>query len=203
MNNIEENDSNRLKEHIQKCPHLPSNSFVSKMVLRRLDEKLSKSKKDKKKPIIKPKRTSLDSILTYIRIVIVDVPLTLLFILAITTFLVDKYYVHYITPMIEAANWADNDRLEHEFTYYERPCDVSDITATSISDVVLSQDEHDVDYAVETFMVHGMGMFQNILDEKLSHDLRTYIRKRNFELTDGEIIPLDTPAGRHSFGIGE
>ncbi len=200
MNKIEENDRNRLKEHIQTCPHLPSNSFVSKMVLRRLDET---PQKDKKKSIKKQQRTLLESILTYIRIVIVDIPLTLLFILAVTTFLVDKYYVHYITPMIEAANWADNDRLEHEFTYYERPCDVSDITATSVSDVVLNQNEHDVNYAVETLMLHGMGMFQNILDEKVSLDLRTYIRKRNFELTDDEIIPLDTPAGRHSFGIGE
>ena len=145
-----------------------------------------------------------DSLFKIIRIIVVDLPLTLLFVSLITTHLIHKYYTNYVTPMIEKANWADNDRLFSEFTYYDRPCDVEDVTASSIEEVIIRDDNgiDTSDDAVENFMVHGMSLFTNILDKDVSTRLRTYIRKRNYELSADEVIPLDTPDKRHSFGIG-
>lgn len=214
MKASERRDIRKLKQHIESCPSIAPDSFVSRIVLHRLDQKLEQhgygvnkmSKKNAKKTRTakeKRKRTGLDSFLTSLRIFFFDLPLTLLFLSIVTTHLMHAYYTNYISPMIDAANWADNDRLLSEFTYYERPCDVNDISAQGIEDVTLDENVHGVDDAVENFMVHGMSMFPNILDEKVSHDLRTYIMRRNHELTDDEIIPLDTPAGRHSFGIGK
>ena len=145
-----------------------------------------------------------DSLFKTIRIILIDLPLTLLFISLITTHLIHKYYTNYVTPMIENANWADNDRLFSEFTYYDRPCDVEDVTASSIKEVIIRDDNgiDTSDDAVENFMIHGMSLFTNILDKDVSKRLRTYIRKRNYELSADEVIPLDTPDKRHSFGIG-
>lgn len=204
MNATDRKEIYKLMKHIESCPSLPSDSFVSRTVLHRLQQKLNQNENRIAQPqSCKKRRTTLDRILVFIRTLIVDIPLTLLFISAITSHLAYKYYTNYITPMIEAANWADNDRLQSEFTYYVRQCDVSDITTDNIKSVTLDESKDDVDDAVETFMVHGMGLFKNILDEKVSDDLRTYIRKRNSELKDNEIIPLDTPELRSSFGIGE
>ena len=105
--------------------------------------------------------------------------------------------------MIDAANWADNDRLLSEYTYYERQCDTTDISASNIQSLTLDESLHDANDATEMFMVHGMGMFSNVIDKNVSDDLRNYIRKRNHELTEDEVIPLDTPEKRHSFGIGK
>ena len=203
MKESERRDIYTLKQHIESCPTVPLDSFASHIVLHRLEQKLQQENQIKTQHGKKPKRSKLDTVLSTLRLFMIDIPLTLLFLSAVTSHLVYKYYVNYITPMIEAANWIDNDRLDHEFTYYNRQCDLSDITAKSIDDVVLDESIHNVDDAVDNFMVHGMSLFRNILDEKVSNELRTYIRRRNHELTNDEIIPLDTPAGRHSFGIGE
>jgi hypothetical protein len=203
----------RLRHHIESCPSVPVDSFVSKLVLTRLEQKLinpngvtycpnNSSKGKKKKHKERKPKSIIYSILTTLRMIMIDLPMTLLFISLVTTHLLHKYYIHYISPMIDAANWVDNDRLNSEFTYYERPCDVSDISTSSIDTVIVEDGIDDADDAVENFMVHGMSLFKNILDEHVSLDLRSHILKRNGELTEAEYIPLDTPKGRHSFGIG-
>lgn len=154
----------------------------------------------------KPRPGPFDTFFKMIRVTLLDLPTTLLFLSIITTHLMHKYYIHYITPMINNANWADedNNRLLSEFTYYVRPCDESDVTASNIESLVLPNDGSvKSDDAVEKMMIHGMGLFQDILDEDVSGRLRTYIRKRNLELTNDEVIPLDTPEKRYSFGISK
>ncbi len=245
MNATEQKDLQKLKRHIETCPSIPPDSLVSRIVLKRLDEKLNpteheqsydtngyatsssryvsppsqdqtyapsrqytfinQNRRKKATKIIKPKipHGPFDNFFKTIRIMVIDLPLTLLFISIVATHLIHKYYINYVTPMIEAANWADNDRLESEFTYYDRHCDASDITASSIDEVTVHDGVDSSDDAVENFMVHGMSLFTDILDQDVSTRLRTYIRKRNIQLTADEVIPLDTPEKRYSFGISE
>jgi len=213
MNKAEREEFQKLRQHIANCQTVPRESFVSRVVLHRLNEKMLqleqapssggsrgiwKGRKNKQK---KPKRSAIESFFAFVRTLIIDLPFTLLLLSTVITHLAHEYYVHYVSPMIDAARWVNNDRLKNEYTYYDRPCDVSDITAKSIEEVILEDGINDADEAVDKFMVHGMGLFTNILDDQVSDDLRNYIRRRNYELSDEEIIPLDTPDGRHSFGI--
>ena len=142
-------------------------------------------------------------ILSTIRVIFLDIPMTLLFLFLTLSILIQQYYNHYVSPTIDAANWIHNDyeRLQHEFTYYSRECDSSDITATSVQTVKLDPLKHKAQDAVDNFMIHGMTLFPSLLDSETATELRTYISRRNEELTDDEVIPLDGPANRLSFGI--
>ena len=42
---------------------------------------------------------------------------------------------------------------------------------------------------MEVLLIHGMGLFTNVMDKNVSDDLRNYIRKWNHELTEDEAIP--------------
>jgi len=128
--------------------------------------------------------------------------MTLIFIFLTISILIQQYYNHYVSPTIDAANWIQNDheRLQHEFTYYSRECDSSDITATSVQTVKLNPLSNAQD-AVDNFMIHGMTLFPSLLDPITATELRTYISRRNGELTNDEVIPLDAPTNRQSFGI--
>jgi len=176
---------------------------------------VSKKKKKKKKKTNNGKTTTnylLRMIKTMLRIFFMDVPMVMVFSLVMLTMVVKFYYNHYISPTIDAAQWIQDDasRLQDEFTYYARECDVSDVTTGSIQDVILQQQqEHDTsgngknnyDEAVQVIMTHGMAVVPSLIDTNTSQELRNYILKRNMELTADEVIPLDTPQNRWSFGI--
>jgi hypothetical protein len=110
------------------------------------------------------------------------------------------YYANYVSPIINAARWIDSDRLFNEYTYYSRSCDGRDVSTRSLSDVILHPGVSATD-AVDSFMMHGMGLLPKILSDATSEELRSHILKRNEELTEEESIPLDGPQGRWSFGI--
>lgn len=135
-----------------------------------------------------------------------DVPMMLLFALLMLTVVVQFYYNHYISPTIDAARWIHDDasRLQDEFTYYARECDVTDVTTDSIRNVILRETSSitdDYKEALQVIMTHGMAIVPSLIGLKTSEELRNYIMKRNLELTADEVIPLDTPQNRWSFGI--
>lgn len=197
-------DLRLLKEHISKNSSANSKeSFASKVMIARIDEELRRSRRSislRKKNIQKPTPSSTTRAL---RVLLIDAPMTALFSLLMISILIQKYYAHYISPTIDAANWADNDaiRLDDEFTYYSRECDVSDVTTDSIKTVVVDENKHTAADIVEHLMEHGISVIPSLVDEQNSHALREYIMKRNTELTSDETIPLDGPVGRWSFGI--
>jgi Phytanoyl-CoA dioxygenase (PhyH). len=142
------------------------------------------------------------------RISLMDLPMAILFSLVMLTLVVQLYYHHYISPTIDAARWIHEDasRLQDEFTYYARECDVADVTTDSIRNVILQQDTSTIsdDYyeeALDIMMTHGMAVVPSLIDLNTCEELRNYIMKRNMELTADEVIPLDTPQNRWSFGI--
>mmetsp|Transcript_8819 Transcript_8819/g.10208 ORF Transcript_8819/g.10208 Transcript_8819/m.10208 type:complete len:967 (-) Transcript_8819:1064-3964(-) len=225
MDRKQRNEYVKLINHIQSCESVTSDCVVSRLVIDRLNRKLNQpngggsttrklsfsvadaskkmTTKTKKKGVENGVWAALSGFLTCVRILLLDLPLTFLFISVITSYLIHQYYTLYVSPMVTAAKWDGVDRLRHEFTYYERKCDASDVSAHEISGLVLDSNnpDHNASKAVETFMTHGMSMMTDILDADVSDELRNYILRRNLELTDEEVIPLDTPEGRWSFGI--
>ena len=104
----------------------------------------------------------------------------------------------YISPMIQSAKW-DVQRLSNEFTYYERQCDASDLTAKSLHEL-MQNDRNET--KANRMMRHGMTIFPSLMKDETMDNLRSFILKRNGELTDQEEIPLDGSHNRWSFGIG-
>jgi len=124
-----------------------------------------------------------------------------LFTIYLTVTGINISFKEYVTPMIETARWTDSSRLKDEYTYYDRRCDISDISTRFMEDLILSETESG-STAVEKMMIHGAILIPSILEEDTASTLRNYILKRNMELTADEKIPLDGPDQRWSFGIG-
>ena len=194
-------DLQLLKEHISKRrPSVHPSSFASQVIIARIDEEIQRISARTSK---KTKKAKSCSTLRTLRILLIDAPMTALFGILMISILVQKYYVNYVSPTIDAANWADDyaARLGHEFTYYSRECDATDVTADSIQSVAIDENKHTPSDIVENLMVHGMSPIPSLVDKETSNTLREYILKRNTELTNDEVIPLDGQVGRWSFGI--
>ena len=150
---------------------------------------------------VRPKRTALQQLSISARFLLLDLPLLLLFILMLGTYSIYYMYDQYYSSIIESARWRDTGRLTHEFTYYERHCDDSDISTSSAQDFTLNK-RSSVEDAVHTIMTHGVIKVPSVLSDDVSSALRSFILKRNQELTSHEHIPLDGPENRWSFAIG-
>jgi hypothetical protein len=143
------------------------------------------------------------TLVTAIRVALLDIPMTLLFSILMVSILIQQYYNYYVLPTIDAADWMSNDaeRLQHEFTYYARECDASDVSTSSVQSVKLDPEIHTAQDAVDNIMVHGLTVFPSLLDQSTAEELRDYVMKRNQELTKDEVIPISAPDNRWSFGI--
>lgn len=185
-------------------------SFVSQMISYRIEQEIQRlhcqneNKKLKWKYCFKRQNKS-----TRIRISICFiVKYVLLFVLAflvLLTNLLSIYYRYYISPTIQAARWdgpnGEIDRLRDEFTYYNRICDEFDVTQDNLDGLIFDENKTSSKHAINTIMTHGMGIFPSLISLETASILRSYILKRNMELTTDEYIPLDAPTNRWSFGI--
>jgi hypothetical protein len=147
------------------------------------------------------RRRTLPWLFSVIRFLLLDLSLLLLFILMLGTIFINHMFLHRYYPMMMSAKWRDSDRLHHEFTYYDRICDDSDVSSSSGFDFTINH-LSTTDEAVRTMMTHGVIKVPSVLSDGISSALRTYILKRNGELVSSERIPLDGPENRWSFAIG-
>ena len=215
-------DLQLLREHIiLSRSRIHTSTFASKVIIARIDDEILRLRLGAQTQIESMKMrgdksysksasassgtsTSTSSRpLKVLRIFLVDAPMTILFSIMMLSILIQNYYMHYVSPTIDAANWANDDaaRLKDEFTYYHRECDVSDVTADSIESIMLDENKDTYKDAVENLMIHGMTLMPSLVDGETAHNLREYILKRNQQLTNDEAIPLDGPENRWSFGI--
>jgi len=189
-----------LRQYLKNCENVPQDNFVSQIVLARLDEEATHMKSSS---VECPKNDHKirSSLLSMLKFLFFDSSLALLFVCFLISCFVQFGYHAWIIPIMEAANWADTNRLQHEFTYYERQCDASDITTRSTKDLLLTSKSSSED-AAHSFMTHGMSFFPKVLTEETAAALRTHILKQNHKLTPDDFIPLDGPENRYSYGIG-
>jgi len=134
-----------------------------------------------------------------LRTLLLDLPVVLT--LATYVSLVWVHYVHdaYLEPLFEVVNW-DGKRAQEEMTYYARPCDETDLSATDGAELFLSPDATP-EQAYQHQLKHGFTVFQNVLNLETSRNLRDYIDGRNRELQREEKLYVIEGEHRFSFGL--
>jgi hypothetical protein len=191
--------SYRIEQEIQRLQSQDYNNTISKKKWSHGIKSPTRNNKKKK------------NVSTHVCVVIQYTVFFVAALLVLLTHLLSNYYRHYIYPTIEAARWdgpnGEIDRLKNEFTYYNRICDEFDVTQSNLDGLIFdgnSSSSFSTDttkYAMDTIMTHGMGIFPSLISLQTASALRSYILKRNMELTTDEYIPLDAPRNRWSFGI--
>lgn len=152
-------------------------------------------------PNVRPSK--LLRIAIILRSIFIDTPLALLFFTLVFTASASHMYRVYYDPLIDAFSWYDrNDRMDSEYTYYNRACHASDISSSSVDDFIIDPDTSTPQEAVDITNKHGMSIFPKILTPSTASKMRDFIMRRNDELTDDDAIPLISQEHRWSFPIG-
>ncbi|CAJ1923193.1 unnamed protein product [Cylindrotheca closterium] len=105
----------------------------------------------------------------------------------------------YFVTLIERARRTDEDLVD-EYTYYERRCNVVDITATKEEANQLIVDSKET--AIPTMMTHGAIMIPQVLSDSMIQELRDFVVWKNHAVsgTDDE-YPVTAGEHRISYGI--
>jgi hypothetical protein len=105
----------------------------------------------------------------------------------------------YFVKIVERARRTDDDLLE-EFTYYDRHCNVVDVTATP-ADADLLYIEPGTD-GVDQMMTHGAVMIPELLKESTVHELRQFVADKNTAVSGTAAeFPVSSGYNRISYGI--
>lgn len=107
----------------------------------------------------------------------------------------------YFVTMVERARRTDDDLLE-EYTYYDRSCNVADVTAgvKDAKDLYIQEDSKN--HGVDQMMTHGAVLFPDLLSPQTVEELREYIVTKNIAVkgTAAE-FPMSQGHQRISYGI--
>lgn len=107
---------------------------------------------------------------------------------------------NYFVTIVQRARRTDED-LTDEYTYYERPCNLVDISATKeeASQLIVGPD---TDEAVDKMMTHGAIMIPKILSDSMLDELRNFVVWKNDDVrgTSAE-YPVTNGENRISYGI--
>lgn len=103
----------------------------------------------------------------------------------------------YLYPQLKLMQWKSDARDFDELTYYHRKCDASDISATSIKDLLISPNMTTKD-ATHHMLTHGASMYPNLLTPETAAELRAFIDKENKRQQGWHVIQNDN---RYSWGI--
>ena len=121
-----------------------------------------------------------------LRLVIVDVPLTALFLLLVTSVLIRHSYHAYVIPYVDAYRRSQPHKFtgfysdfDHDMTYYNRQCDKSDITTRDAADLYIDPDAVTRSEAASTMMRHGAVVVPSVLKPSTATELRTYLESRH------------------------
>ncbi len=129
--------------------------------------------------------------------------LTLIFALWMSTYVIQVVHDDYFLTIIKRAQRTDDDLL-HEYTYYERQCNVADLTATTpqeATDLIITPTSS-TSTAVDKLMRHGALMIPAILKDEIIHKLRRFVVAKNAAVkgTPAE-FPVSQGRNRVSYGI--
>ncbi|KAL3926570.1 MAG: hypothetical protein SGBAC_013423 [Bacillariaceae sp.] len=105
----------------------------------------------------------------------------------------------YFVTLLERAERTNEDLVD-EYTYYERRCNVIDITATKEEARQLIVDSAET--AIPTMMTHGAVMIPQVLSDSMLKELREFVVWKNHAVsgTDDE-YPVTNGENRISYGI--
>lgn len=135
-----------------------------------------------------------------LRFLILEVPLVILFGLAVITSTTSYWYDTYLEPQIDQMTYTDSNRTQ-DLTYYHRECLPDTITAREPSELMI-EENFSANDCMNHMMIHGMSMYKNILDDETSDSLRSWILERNKSLKKTDEINVISNENRWSFYIG-
>jgi hypothetical protein len=137
---------------------------------------------------------------TAMRTLLLESPLMI--VLGLYMFLVWVHHVHdnYLEPQMDAAVW-NEDRAFKEMTYYNRHCDVHDMSTTEGHDLFLSETATPED-AYQHQLRHGFTVFPSVLSDDTATNLWNYVVSKNRNLDESEAIFVLSNKNRYSFGLG-
>ena len=163
-----------------------------------LDKKASGNKKQSASK--KKTTTKMSRLFTFLRTLLLDMPLAILFALLVTVFVFKQIHYTIFLPFMDAAARTDED-LDQEFTYYDRTCSAHDLTTTNAADLILKSTNATATEAVDLFMTHGGIVFPQILPPDTVTKLREHVVQRNMHLSKLEEIVLSQGTNRKSFAF--
>ncbi len=140
------------------------------------------------------------TILTTIRFIVIEFPLVILFALGVSSVLFAHVYDTYWDPQFDLMTYTDENRTA-DLTYYHRQCTPNDISTDSIDDLIIHSD-FTTQEKVEHMLIHGMSVYQNILNDDTATNLRSWILERNKSLNKKDEIDVISNENRWSFYIG-
>ena len=114
---------------------------------------------------------------------------------------VSEIHDEYFVTILQRAKRTDAD-LKQEFTYYDRECNLADISAGIQDSHALILDKNDTATAVDQMMLHGAGMMPELLPLRTVRELRAFVDEKNTAVrgTSAE-YPVTTGHQRISYGI--
>ena len=149
------------------------------------------------------------SIVTFLRLVLLDIPLWVVVTLLVFSYLIQQVYLGPITALIDGLRMEGSTddygyypELDKDVTYYSRQCDASDITTNNSNDLMVPADATKEE-AADIMMTHGAVLIKNVLKNETASQLREYLEKRH-EIQDqlGWQEKFWAEIGRLSLGLG-
>ncbi|CAB9527310.1 expressed unknown protein [Seminavis robusta] len=158
-------------------------------------------KKKKKSPSLlneqdAPSEGSSSASWTFVRCLVLDLPLMLLFVSLAVVYGMRTAWTQYYMPIMERARRTDAHLLE-EYTYYERGCLAEDVT----KGFTHSTGNTTTEQSLDTLLQHGATTVPKLLRPQTIARLRKYLRYKNKMITDEEAFPMSQGHQRLSYGI--
>mmetsp|Transcript_7089 Transcript_7089/g.14833 ORF Transcript_7089/g.14833 Transcript_7089/m.14833 type:complete len:998 (+) Transcript_7089:164-3157(+) len=157
----------------------------------------------------------LHMLLSFLRIIIIDLPLASLFLPFVLVLVVRYAYYGYVSQYMDSYGrrdvfersgdgWRLLPQFQHDMTYYRRFCDWTDITTTDSADLLVGSDSaaHAGRVPVDVMMKHGAVVLKDVLRQDTASELRRYLERRNREDLRWSLNFTVETSGRVSLGLG-
>lgn len=145
--------------------------------------------------------------LGWLRVLFVDLPFALLFLLLAVSLVVQRAYLTYVVPIAQSykrgeMNGDFYENYDNHFTYYNRHCGPEDISTRSAGDLLIHED-YTGTQAANVMLEHGAVAFQNVLSNDTASELRAYLAQKHHEKESlGYNEVMWDEISRLSLGIG-
>lgn len=133
----------------------------------------------------------------FLRTLVIDAPLALLFAALVATIVFHKVHDKYLYKQIALMRFQYAERDYFETTYYHRFCDARDVSATSVQELILPENAT-ATFAAEHMLTHGVSLYPNLLSPQTTQEIREFIVEQN-QIQEG--FPVLMKEYRYGWGI--
>lgn len=134
---------------------------------------------------------------TLIRLLMIEFPLTLLFAAMVTAVALHKVHDKYLAPQLKLMTFQAAGRPFLENGYYHRYCTGDEVSATSVSELLIPTNFTGEECAKHQ-MIHGVSVYRDLLSPQTVRELREYIVDQNQKQEGWFVIQNEF---RYSWGI--